>query len=376
VSVAVIAAVCAVSLVAHIASSLLAACRCRPQKRPLPPPAVAPKVAILRPICGIDGFEARTLRTTFALNYPDVELIFCCDRENDPAAHLVRALLREFPDTNARLLVGREPRTQNPKLNNLLKGWAQVDAEWVIMADSNVALPNDYVQRLTAAWTPRTGVLCAPPIGSSPAGFWAELECAFLNGYQARWQYAADSLGCGFAQGKTMLFRRRDLTAAGGLIALGCELAEDAAATKLVRAMGLRAELADAPFPQPLGERSLRQVWDRQARWARLRRCTFPSLFVWEILSTGLVPLAAAGILAACLNTSALATVLAVLAIWHGSEMLLARAAGWHLSWRSPLAALVRDVMLPVLWMQAWLGSGFTWRGNEIAADRTLSQLG
>jgi ceramide glucosyltransferase len=67
---------------------------------------------------------------------------------------------------------------------------------------------------------------------------------------------------------------------------------------------------------------------------------------------------------------------LAVLAVWHGSEMLLARSAGWHLSWRSPLAALVRDVMLPALWMQAWLGSGFTWRGNEIAADRTLSQLG
>src|SRR5262249_43922745 len=109
VSVAVIAAVCAVSLVAHIASSLLAAYRCRPQKRLLPPPAAAQKVAILRPICGIDGFEALTLRTSFALDYPNVELIFCCDRASDPAAHRVRALLREFPDANARLLVGREP---------------------------------------------------------------------------------------------------------------------------------------------------------------------------------------------------------------------------------------------------------------------------
>ena len=68
-----------------------------------------------------------------------------------------------------------------------------------------------------------------------PRGFWAELECAFLNTYQARWQYAADSLGHGFAQGKTMLVRRRDLAQAGGIQALAEEIAEDAAATKLVR---------------------------------------------------------------------------------------------------------------------------------------------
>ena len=202
------------------------------------------------------------------------------------------------------------------------------------------------------------------------------LWCAFLNGYQARWQYTADSLGWGFAQGKTMMFRRRDLAAAGGLLALGSELAEDAAATKLVRTMGLRAQLADAPFPQPLGTRAMRQVWDRQARWARLRRSTFPSLFLLEILSTSLLPLASAAILAQHLHASASAAAMAVLGVWYGSEMLLAHAVGWHLSWRSPIAALVRDALLPALWTQAWLGSSFTWRGNQILPDRTLSQPG
>ena len=371
----VIAAVCAVSLLVHIASTLIAVHRCRP-RQPLPPPADAPKVTILRPVCGIDAFEALTLRATFELDYPSVQIIFCCERPSDPAAHLVRELMREFPAADARLLIGRAPRTQNPKLNNLLKAWVQVAGEWVIMADSNVALPKDYVQRLLAGWARRTGVLCAPPIGSIPTGFWAEIECAFLNGYQARWQYTADSLGWGFAQGKTMMFRRRDLAAAGGLLALGSELAEDAAATKLVRTMGLRAQLADAPFPQPLGTRAMRQVWDRQARWARLRRSTFPSLFLLEILSTSLLPLASAAILAQHLHASASAAAMAVLGVWYGSEMLLAHAVGWHLSWRSPIAALVRDALLPALWTQAWLGSSFTWRGNQILPDRTLSQPG
>jgi ceramide glucosyltransferase len=46
----------------------------------------------------------------------------------------------------------------------------------------------------------------------------------------------------GFAQGKTMLVRRRDLAQAGGIQALAEEIAEDAAATKLVRRIGVARE--------------------------------------------------------------------------------------------------------------------------------------
>jgi ceramide glucosyltransferase len=180
-------------------------------------------------------------------------------------------------------------------------------------------------------------------------------------------------VGWGFAQGKTMMFRRRDLAAAGGLLALEAEVAEDAAATKLVRAMGLSAHLTDRPFAQPLGPRSARQVWDRQARWAWLRRMTFPYLFLLEILTTSLVPLTAAALASEFLHVPMLAAVMATAVCWYGAEVVLARGAGWHLSWRSPIAALVRDLMLPALWVHAWAGSSFTWRGNEIVADRTLA---
>lgn len=100
-----------------------------------------------------------------------------------------------------------------------------------------------------------------------PRGFWAELECAFLNTYQGRWQYAADTIGLGFAQGKTMLWRRERLERAGGIHALGAEIAEDAAATKVVRNAVRRVRLVDRPFGQPLGARTPAQVWTRQLRW-------------------------------------------------------------------------------------------------------------
>ncbi len=53
-------------------------------------------------------------------------------------------------------------------------------------------------------------------------------------------------------------------------------------------------------------------------------------------------------------------------AIWFGCEAVLARVAGWHTSFWSLLAWMTRDALLPVLWAQAWLGSSFSWRGNDM----------
>jgi ceramide glucosyltransferase len=331
-----------------------------------PVPLAAPRVSILRPVCGTDALDEITLGSGFELAYPRFELIFCCAEPGDPAVRLVRRLMARYPNVDAKLLIGDAPISPNPKLNNLVKGWRAASGDWVIMADSNVLMPPDYVERLLAAWSPAAGVVCSPPIGCLPTGFFAELECAFLNTYQARWQYAAHSIGMGFAQGKTMLWRRRDLDSWGGIEALGGEIAEDAAATKIVRRLGLNPVLVDAPFGQPLGRRSAVQVWSRQARWSRLRRMTFPRYFALEIFTGSLLPIAAAGSVADWLDVSRSGVFATLALLWFGGEYVLARAAGWHLSLVAPLAWVVRDLLLPLLWAQAWLLDGFSWRGSEV----------
>jgi len=351
----------------HIVTSLLAMRRCRQRAASLRAPEPAPLVSILRPVRGLDHCEEVTLGSSFALDYPNFELIFCCADADDPAVAVIRSLIARNGGVKARLLIGNHDICLNPKLNNLVKGWRAAAGDWIVFADSNVLMPRDYVQRLFAGWRPETGVLCAPPIACSVMGFWAELECAFLNGYQARWQYAADSIGMGFAQGKTMLMRRSDLAQAGGIQVLAQEIAEDAAATKLVRGMGLRVALVDAPFGQPLGPRTARQVWDRQTRWARLRRMSFPGFFAIEILTGCVLPLAAAAWVADALDASPLVLLAGLSALWIGTEALLAWVAGWHLRLWSPFAWALRDALLPLVWMHAWLSEGYAWRGNEIS---------
>ena len=58
---------------------------------------------------------------------------------------------------------------------------------------------------------------------------------------------------------------------------------------------------------------------------------------------------------------------LALGVVWYAAEAWLCLAAGWHLSRRSPLIWLVRDLLLPVLWAASWLGKDFVWRNHADA---------
>ncbi|MBP1848753.1 glycosyltransferase [Rhizobium halophytocola] len=328
---------------------------------PLPP------VSILRPLCGLENHLEQTLRSTFLLDWPSgYEILFCVESDMDPAAAVARRLIERYPQQPAQLLVGQDPVSINPKLNNLVKGWHAARHGFVVMADSNVLMPADYLRQLFARWQEdRTGMVCSPPVGSAPDGFAAEIECAWLNSYQARWQLVADEIGLGFAQGKTMMLPRALLDRHGGIARLADEVAEDAAATKIVRGDGLSVRLVTRPFAQPLGAREWLSVWRRQLRWARLRRASFPLFFLPELFVGGALPLIAAFLLAMTGSWPPLSAV-GYAGLWYGAELVLIASYGWPLSWRTPAALILRDLALPALWISAWFGNGFEWRGNRM----------
>lgn len=354
------------ALFAHLLSTGIATWRCR--RRGAGGRCVdETPFSLVRPVCGVDQHDAQTLASSFAIAHPRYEVIFCCATARDAAFALSQKLVARFSGRDACVLTGDDHPTANPKLNNIVKGWNAAKYAWIVLADSNVLVTPDYFARLKNAWREDTGLVCSPPVASRPQGFFAEIECAFLNTYQARWQYAADGIGFGFAQGKTMLWRRDILEEAGGIRALGAEIAEDAAATKIVRARGLRVRLADRPFEQPLGYRTAQQVWNRQVRWARLRRATFAIYFLPEVLTGSVPPLLASIPAANALGAEPAVMLLLVFAIWYLAEAALAMSAEWHFSKWSPLAWLVRDLSLPFLWIAALSGNGFNWRGNAMS---------
>ncbi|MER9525066.1 ceramide glucosyltransferase [Mesorhizobium sp. M0292] len=362
-------------LLSNLASILLASSKLKARRLIPPPSNEQPPVSIVVPSRGVEPFTQETLQRAFSLDWPRYELIFCVAHADDPVVKLINRAIVLFPNVPARLLIGDDRVSSNPKLNNCVKGWEAALYHWVILADSNVLMPRDYVQHMMAAWRTNTGLICSTPIGSRPDGFWAEVECAFLNTLQARWQYAGEALGLGFAQGKSMLWNKPMLDTSGGIRALAAEIAEDAAATKLVNGLGLRVNLVASPFEQPLGQRRLADIWSRQARWARLRRVTFPLFFAPEILTGVAVPLALALVAAASAGISLPATVLAVLTAAYIPECALAAAKGWHLSLRMVPAMMVRDMMLPAIWARGWLSGAVDWRGNIMTIGTKTAEL-
>jgi ceramide glucosyltransferase len=281
-------------------------------------------------------------------------------------------LIASHPGCAARLLIGRDAISRNPKLNNIFKGWCEAKHDWIAFVDSNVLLPTDALLRLWDKADETTGMVCSPPVGVHAHGFGGRLECAFLNAHQARWQSAADAIGNGFAQGKVMFFQRRIVDAAGGPGALGREPAEDAAATKLVRAQGLNVRLVDRFFEQPIGERTLAQVWDRQLRWAKLRRATFPLQFAAEVVTGGLVPTLLTMIAANAAGLPAAPIGLAFFCWWYLVEQGLARFLGWP---STVVYSVTRDVLMLGIWMKAWLSDEFVWHGNAMSADKLAPEV-
>jgi ceramide glucosyltransferase len=359
-------AFCLALTLANLVTIVIAAVRMRAPMMCKAPAGPVEPVTIIRPLCGIEPWIEETLASSFALNYPHFELIFCVAQADDPVIPAVRRLMAAHPEISSRLLVGDDRISDNPKLNNCVKGWHEARFGWVVLADSNVLMPEDYIQQLLMSWRPDTGLVCSTPIGSRPVGLWAEVECAFLNTLQARWQYVGESLGLGFAQGKSMLWRRDFLNSKGGIEALAAEIAEDAAATKLVREAGLHVHLVPSPFEQPLGYRTARQVWVRQTRWARLRRVTFPLFFAPEIFTGATIPLLAGSYFATAGQHSTTAILALLALVWYGAEWALAKSKGWHVSWRYPIVCFMRDCLIPAVWAYAWIGKKVVWRGNAM----------
>ncbi|MBV6819205.1 ceramide glucosyltransferase [Rahnella sp. PD12R] len=328
-------------------------------------------IALVRPLCGLNAFEEETLRSSFHQDYPGYEIVFCVASRFDPVIPLVEKLMAEYPHQRARLLTGDDKISANPKVNNLNKAWENTTAGIVAMADSNLLLPPNYLRSLVNTFDAKTGMVSSPAIGIRPENIWGAVEAAMLNTHQARWQYLSDFLGNGFAQGKTLCWRREVLDNGGGMAALGSELAEDVASTKLVRRAGLKVRLPAQPFAQPVGHRRLDAVWSRQLRWARIRRDGFFWLFVPEIIMGFLPALAAVTWLTAAGDLPLFAPA-ALFVLWFGGEWALAKALGWPHQLRDILAMCLRDIMMPALWLGCWAGRGFTWRGNP-SGEKSLS---
>lgn len=79
--------------------------RLRPRS-PLATSPNAPGVSILRPLKGLDTNLFENLESTFCQEYPNFEILLSVADEDDQALTVVRELMSEYPQVNAKIIVG------------------------------------------------------------------------------------------------------------------------------------------------------------------------------------------------------------------------------------------------------------------------------
>jgi ceramide glucosyltransferase len=329
-----------------------------------------PALSVVVPLMGLEPELEQNLRALFAQDYPDYEVLFSVAERDDPAAALAEQVMAETPEVPARLLAGRVTLSSNPKTNNMINALKAARHDTILATDCNVRSEPGRFTELVRHLGGRQGLVSATAVGADPDTVAGELECAFLNGYGARFLLSGDIVGFTSALGKTLLFRMSDLERAGGIERFARGMADDTALTEALGDVGLRVVMSESAAVHPVSGRRFGEFWKRHTRWLVYRRDYAPLAFVLEPLGGGLGSTWNAYLFGyfGLFGLSEPVYIAANLVFWYGLEAALVRARRWHLGWASPFAWMVRDIVLPAMWLQSLLSRRMGWKGGTVTA--------
>lgn len=333
-------------------------------------PDHTPPVTIFKPLKGLDEGLEDNLRSFFRLDYPTYQLLFCVASPDDPAIAVVERLLTEFPDHDARLIVGCPVFGLNPKVESLAAMDRFRRYETILISDSNVRVRPSYL-RETACYLadPAVGLVSNIFAGVGEEEFGAALENLQLNGFIAGGVAGAAAGGVTCVVGKSMLIPVRALEAIGGLAAVRNLLAEDQAIGVKVRKAGYAIRLSHHVIDNVNQGRNLRWFLNRHSRWYKIRRRMSPATFVVEPISN----LAAVGLVWALSDDTGIA--------WGGLLLLAGLGVfrdavqtrwlrGSFPKLRHLALSPIKDLFLLPIWVDALFDRRVQWRGNRFLIGR------
>lgn len=352
------------------ASFVAALCFPRPRRRS-DQAAHLPPVSAIIPIKELDaGFDAAQ-SSLIEQRYDDMEILIAAAEQQSPAVAAAQRLLSHYPQIPSRLVRSAVDRAASPKLNNLWTAITCARSDVVLTKDSNIVLSPGDVESFVRHLRPGVGVVSAVPTAIEPQSLAAWVESSFINNFYARILMLARALGLGFNSGKIMLFRRSDLERAGGLESLAWALGEDAALSDALAKLGLRTVLADRTAPQPLGVRSWTQIWNRQLRWRLIWRVQAPAVFAASLLGSALLTVVAGWLAGPIIGYPSAGVAAATLGLWLGLETILCVAKGWPVSFWSPVAFFLREIIDVAVWLRSLTTSEVAWSGAVYRARKS-----
>jgi ceramide glucosyltransferase len=278
---------------------------------------------LLKPLHGDEPLLAEALTTLCLQDYPEWQIVFGVQDASDSAIGVVRRLQARFPQLDIELVIDPTLHGRNRKVGNLINMMSAARHDVLVIADADVHVRPDYLNRLiTALQRPGVGLVttlyaglpaAATSVSASSSGAVEQQESlstgrerpgtddpigpghvaiglpARLGAMQITHGFLpgavlARALGRQDCLGATMCLRRRDLASIGGLQALVDHLADDNVLGRRITGLGSSVALADTVSLTTVPESSFRALFRHELRWARTIRALEPAGFAASVI--------------------------------------------------------------------------------------------
>lgn len=337
--------------------------------RKSPEVALTPAISILKPLKGFDPEMYESFRSHCMQDYSGkVEIIFGVNDSCDPAVEAVAQLRQEFPNCDISLIVCADVLGTNRKISNLVQMSARAKYDHVVVNDSDIRVPEDYLRRVSAYFAdPQVGMVTALYRGVPHSGIWSKLEAVTIATDFAGGVLSAMVVegGLHFALGSTLAIRKEVLAKIGGFEGLCDYLADDYELGNRTSNVGYRVALADVVVETFLPAYGVRGMFDHQLRWARTIRDKRKAGYVGVLFTFGLVWATVAAVLAGGVWWSLSVLLAVAIARFTGAFLLCARVLRDRISLRNLWLVPLRDAIGVLVWLASFAGDTVDWRGER-----------
>jgi ceramide glucosyltransferase len=331
-----------------------------------------PPVSLLKPVRGVDFASYENFASFCRQDYPNYEILFAVNDENDPAVPLIRRLIEEFPERRMRLFIGAERLGANRKVNKLARLAREARHEILVLTDGDVRVGRNYLHEVVAPFLDETiGAVTSFYRGIAEHNLAAEVEAIgassdfFAGVLMANWME-----GMSFALGASIVTTKEWVARIGGFEAIANLHSDDYELANRIAKAGGKVLLSREAVWTMYPAQTLRGFWQHQLRWARTVRLCRPVSFLGLIFTHGLpwAILAALFAPAVWVGSSYLAAYLVlrllmawIVGVWGVGDDVLRRKL-----WLVPF----RDAIYFAVWLGSLASNRITWGGEEFMMQK------
>lgn len=335
-----------------------------------PPPSSWEPISILKPLSGLDDGLEENLRSFFAQDYPDFEILFAMRNAADPAYAVVSRLRAEYPGIPSCIILTGEPPWPNAKSYSLHLMQAQARHSLLVMSDSDIRVDSQLLRTLAREFSdPNLAVATCPYRAWTSGTLWSRLEGIGMNTEFLSGVLVARMMeGVRFALGPSIAARREAIDAVGGWPYLQQFLAEDFVLGNEAAKRGMDVALSRYIVEHRIGSQSFGKNAAHRLRWNRSTRRSRPAGYIGQLFTNPL-PLALLltavapwlwPVMLATVVLRAAAAYAAAGTVLHDSKLT---GAQWY--WIP-----AQDMLSFAFWIAGFFGNTIDWRGHKFRLQK------